>query len=310
MTVSAQDIKPFKLTLAMASVGGAHHAISEGLGESLRRCAPGSRVTIMPGDIAGNNVAVHNREVDLAVGFAPMTLLANMGQEPFKTPMRDLRGIMALNPMYYTPNGTQKAGISSFEDIKTKKTPLTAVVNRRSTLQEIITREVLKAYGITYEDIASWGGKIHFMTGGEARALLADGHIQFMLGSVSAVPEPRLIETSATQPMMILEVRKDIREMIEKKYGLKEAIIPKASYKFMTKDIHTFEIANILYCSEALPVDTVYNLTKCFDKSRLFLARVHSAIKDLTPETMSDIKGVPLHEGAKKYYREIGVKVP
>jgi len=109
---------------------------------------------------------------------------------------------------------------------------------------------------------------------------------------------------------MILEVRKDIREMIEKKYGLKEAIIPKASYKFMTKDIHTFEIANILYCSEALPVDTVYNLTKCFDKSRLFLARVHSAIKDLTPETMSDIKGVPLHEGAKKYYREIGVKVP
>lgn len=310
MNAAAQAIKPFKLTYAMGSVGGAGHAISEAVGEALRRYAPGSRITIMPGDMAGNNMAVHSHEVDIGLTFGPSLVSAYMGMEPFKSPLKDLRAILALYPQYFSPNGTKKAGISSFEDIKNKKAPVTIAVNRKNTMQEILTREILLEYGISYDDIASWGGKVYFMAGGEARELLKDGHIQFMLGSFAAIPEPRLVEAAVFQPMMILEVKKSIREKLGKKYGLREGTIPKGAYNFLDKDIHTLEMWLLLFCNETLPADVVYEFTKCIDKSRPYLSRVHSVIKDLKPETMADIKGVPLHEGAKRYYREIGIKIP
>ena len=34
---------------------------------------------------------------------------------------------------------------------------------------------------------------------------------------------------------------------------------------------------------------------------------VHAALKNLTVEEFANVSGVPLHPGAEKYYREIGV---
>lgn len=64
-----------------------------------------------------------------------------------------------------------KAGAKSIQDIKDKKIPLRITVNRQGTLIDVATEELLKTYGITYSDIAKWGGKVHKIPGPEATDL-------------------------------------------------------------------------------------------------------------------------------------------
>lgn len=64
-----------------------------------------------------------------------------------------------------------KTGAKSIQDIKDKKIPLRITVNRQGTLIDVATEELLKTYGITYSDIAKWGGKVHKIPGPEATDL-------------------------------------------------------------------------------------------------------------------------------------------
>ena len=52
----------------------------------------------------------------------------------------------------------------------------------------------------------------------------------------------------------------------------------------------------------------MYNLTKTFWENIDTLAETNSVLKGVTVEdAVTDLAGLPLHEGAERYYKEIGV---
>ena len=66
----------------------------------------------------------------------------------------------------------------------------------------------------------------------------------------------------------------------------------------------------LMFCNSTLDDETVYMLTKTFWENVDELGNAQRNLKGLTAQdAVKDIAGLPLHEGAKRYYREIGVSV-
>ena len=80
------------------------------------------------------------------------------------------------------------------------------------------------------------------------------------------------------------------------------------TYPNQKEDIQTTAIKMVLFCSADLDDETVYMLTKTLWENIGDLGQAQGNLKGLTPqEAVRDIAGLPLHDGAKRYYTEIGV---
>ena len=59
-----------------------------------------------------------------------------------------------------------------------------------------------------------------------------------------------------------------------------------------------------------VPDDVIYEITKVMYENLPFLKSVHGSLKDMNIETALKGITVPLHPGAVKYYREVGIEIP
>ena len=63
-----------------------------------------------------------------------------------------------------------------------------------------------------------------------------------------------------------------------------------------------------MFCNTTLDDETVYQLTKTLWENIDALGQAQKNLKGLTPQNaVKDIAGLELHNGAKRYYKEIGV---
>ena len=85
------------------------------------------------------------------------------------------------------------------------------------------------------------------------------------------------------------------------------AIIPAGTYEGQAKDVPAIAIQNFLVTREGVSADTVYKMTKAMWENIPALVAAHSAGKAIRKETALAGMAVPLHPGAEKYYREVGM---
>ena len=217
------------LTILGGGSGGLWAIISEGVGETLRRSMPNVRVTTEPGKDGPNQVMTSRGEVQFALATDVLTLKAIKGEAPFKGRKLDnLRLVAVMNPI----NALQffvdaKTGAKSIQDIKDKKIPLRITVNRQGTLIDVATEELLKTYGITYSDIAKWGGKVHKIPGPEATDLWDAGQMDAIV-EVSQFPTSRFYELGQKHDLIVLPIDPANQEKLNKELGTSSLTIPAA----------------------------------------------------------------------------------
>ncbi|MEZ5740373.1 MAG: TAXI family TRAP transporter solute-binding subunit [Burkholderiaceae bacterium] len=83
--------------------------------------------------------------------------------------------------------------------------------------------------------------------------------------------------------------------------------IPGKLYEGVTQDTPTFGLANGLVILKSVPENLVYDMTKAVFENLGKLKGVHPAFGRVSKDTVLNGFGAPLHPGALKYYREIGV---
>ncbi len=64
---------------------------------------------------------------------------------------------------------------------------------------------------------------------------------------------------------------------------------------------------NYLVTHDGVSVDTVYGMTKALWTNLDQLVAAHSAAKAIDPKRALEGMPVPLHPGAEKYYKEVGI---
>ena len=86
--------------------------------------------------------------------------------------------------------------------------------------------------------------------------------------------------------------------------------IEAGTYPGQEQDIMTIAQPNFLATHSSVPEDHVYQITKVMYENLPFLNAIHSATKAMALEKAIAGLPAPLHPGALRYYREVGLNIP
>ena len=84
--------------------------------------------------------------------------------------------------------------------------------------------------------------------------------------------------------------------------------IPAGTYAGQNEDVPTSAVKLTLFLTADVDEETAYRMTKVFWENWESLTENFAALRAADPEkACEDLAGVPLHDGAARYYREIGL---
>ncbi|MGB5806951.1 TAXI family TRAP transporter solute-binding subunit, partial [Castellaniella sp.] len=79
------------------------------------------------------------------------------------------------------------------------------------------------------------------------------------------------------------------------------------TYEGQTADTPTAAVPNFLVTASTVPDDLVYQMTKVFYEQLDTLKSAHNAAKAIQLDNALKGMPVPLHPGAERYYKEVGL---
>jgi len=298
------DIDKLNLTIVGGSIGGAWAAIGEGVSEVIRRSYPNSTIAYEVGQEAANVAMVSTNKVQLGIAHSSFLKMAAEGKEPFSGKLENIRAIAVLYgeaAEHFIMN--QESGITSFEDIKNQKYPLKVNLNTKDSFMEVVGKKSLEAYGITYDDIKSWGGSVDFMSMGASIDLMRDGKIE-AYSNVIQVPSSNVVDASSNLDLGLLSMSDEAIEKVNAELGTYKSVISKDKYTFLEEDVQTVAAKVVLFTNSELSDNEAYAIAKSINDNLVYFTGIHSSLKGLTLEQLQDVSPVELHPGALKYYEE------
>lgn len=142
---------------------------------------------------------------------------------------------------------------------------------------------------------------------GDMVDMLSDGNLDAALWNGS-FPLPPVIKLNAQRDVKLIPVPDDFFAELQAKYPpYFRLTIPGGTYEDVPADTVSYGLANGLVISADISEERVYNMTKAIFENLEGLAGVHPAFGKVSKETVLNGFGAPLHPGALRYYREIGV---
>lgn len=204
--------------------------------------------------------------------------------------------------LYLNPNQvvvTEKSGIKKLAEVKGKRFAVAA----SGSSVEGECRNHFTASGLSYPDDI----RAEYISFTDSAELLANGQID---GAwiMSGIPAPAVSQTLSSGCRLLSIDEKTIEALKADYPWYVTYVIPSGSYPNQKEDVTTTAIKMVLFCSSDLDEETVYMLTKTLWENIAELGESQSSLRGLTPqEAVRDIAGLPLHDGARRYYREIGI---
>ncbi len=243
------------------------------------------------------------------VGLSRMAYLGS-GFYKKKIPLRAIGVFPTWDRLIFAVR--KDSGIESLEDIKKQRYPLRISTRRKGKLQTTlyVIEEVLKIYGITFRDIERWGGKV--MEAASPSSADRMDHIDS--GKADAVFDEGVKSwgpTALKSGMRFLPVGDTVLRKMEK-IGFPSAMLTRQHYPQMDQDIRTVDFSGWTYfCHADLLSEIAYSMAKAVD---LCYKQIPVDHFDKRPMTMHEFcrggeagqLNIPLHPGAKKYFRERG----
>ncbi|MGL4325168.1 MAG: TAXI family TRAP transporter solute-binding subunit [Beijerinckiaceae bacterium] len=218
-----------------------------------------------------------------------------------KPKVEDLRSIANLYPESVHVVVRKSLGAKSISDLKGKKVSL----DEPGSGTLINAKAILGAFGITEKDITA-----EYLKPNQAAEKLKDGSVDafFFTGGFPAAAISELASTGSG--IELLPITGPGAEDMKKKFPFfADDTIPAGTYKDIGA-VKTVAVGAHWVTSAKISADTVYAVTKALwsDKTRAVLDAGHAKGKAIRKETaLQGLNGVPLHAGAEKFYKEIGL---
>jgi TRAP-type uncharacterized transport system substrate-binding protein len=208
----------------------------------------------------------------------------------------------------------ESTGITSLEQIKKERFPLrlsTGPTSERDLIESPVTFVVsaaLKAAGFTIADIRSWGGKIQAVS----RPSHPDRRAGIDNRTVNAVFDEGIKswgQSVLDRGFRYLPIDGALMRHL-KKMGYRPGIVPKANFKGLTHDVPTIDFSGWPMVVRAdMPTDVAYALCEAIELRRKAMPTDNFKplnIADLCANDYEAPYDVPLHSGARRFYRERG----
>jgi TRAP transporter TAXI family solute receptor len=160
-------------------------------------------------------------------------------------------------------------------------------------------------------DIAEDYNLVHVGYGPSADAL-QNGQISGM-GTPAGVPASAVTRALASmgEKLTLLSFTEEQAKKADGGLGLwTPYLIPANAYPGLTKDVMTIAQPNFLAVRADIDEEHVYLITKTLYENLPFLNAIHKATKAMSAEKALAGLPMPLHPGAARYYKEIGLSIP
>ncbi len=308
--VAAQaPAQPVSLAFATLDTGSAWYVYGATMAELLRRSLPpGSNIDVKPraGGV-GNPRLVAKNETPLGFGFTVTNRWAYEGKEAYTEKMENLRGLVGgLDTYYLVAVATRKLGISSVREIKDKKLPVKVYTQPIGALGEFAGRQLLRAAGMSYADIKSWGGSTNHVGYNIIIDAFKDGRADILFAVVTP-KHPSVSEIVTGVDVKFLGLDPESAKALLP-LGYSPATMPPETFKGQSEPVSTVGFPTVLITNKELPEPVAYTITKTVLENKDALVRGHAGLAEFDPKTawQADKVGIPLHPGAEKAYREKG----
>ncbi|HIP29849.1 MAG TPA: TAXI family TRAP transporter solute-binding subunit [Sulfurospirillum arcachonense] len=246
--------------------------------------------------------AIRAGELDMGVAQSDWQYHAYNGTSKFKDkgPFKELRSIFSIHGEPFTVVARADSGIKVFADLKGKRVNIGNPGSGSRGTMEV----AMKAEG--------WDKSV-FKVAGELKAseqakALCDNKIDAMIYVVGH-PSGAIKEATTTCDSVIVDVSDaKIAKLVESTPYYKFTDVPGGMYRGNPDTVKTFGVAATFVTSSKVSEKVIYAVVKAVFENFDAFKKLHPAFANLKKEEMiKDGLSAPLHRGAIKYYKEVGL---
>lgn len=290
---SAQNIK-----LMTGPQGGSWYPLGGAIQNLVESNMSGATVQVLPGAGIANVKAVEAGKADMAFANSVSTVDAINGKPPFDSAAKDVCNVATLYPQYFQVVVTADSGLNTPADFKGKA----GAIQPKGNTGEAIALHMLQAYGLDYDALS----RANFGSYTDSVSLMKDGNADFFaLGTT--VPSGAVMDLASARPIKIMAIDDaGLAAMKKLNPGYNRIMVKAGSYPGQDADVPTIGYATHVIARCSLDAEVVYGVLKNMTANVPDLAAIAKAMQGMTPADMAMDIGVPLHEGATKFYTEAG----
>ena len=210
-----------------------------------------------------------------------------------------LRAIANLYPESLHLVVRRDAGIEKVGDLKGKRVS----VGPEESGTRVHAGIVLEAHGLKIRDIVP-----HYLRPGPAGDMLRAGKIDAFF-FVAGYPAPAIAALADDIDIALIGIDTATVARIRSRFPFfSGAVIPAGVYRGVG-ETWTLSVGALWIVSANVDAEIVYGLTRALwhENTRRLLDRGHNEGKKIRLETALEGISIPLHPGAERYYREVGV---
>jgi len=211
-----------------------------------------------------------------------------------------LRAMFSVHAEPFTLIVRADSGITGFEGLKGKRVNIGNPGSGQRATMEV----VMDAFGMKNSDFSLASE----LKGSEMAAAICDNKIDAMIYTIGH-PAAALKEATTACEVKLIDVKgAPIDKLVKENPYYRTAIIPGGMYTGTPNDVTTFGVGATFVTSADVPDEVAYIVAKETMTNIEQFRKLHPAFATLDPKTMvSDGLSAPLHPGAAKAYKEMGL---
>ncbi len=293
------------VTIGTGGVTGVYYPTGGAISKLLnkKRDTYGLKVTAeATGGSVFNINALMAGDMDLALAQSDRAYQAWKGLSEWKDrgPQKNLRGVFTLHSETICLIASVDSGIGKCSNLKGK---IVAIGNPGSGTRQN-SLDALSICGLKTRDL----GQAEGIKAAEGAGLLQDGRLDAYFYTVGH-PNGSIKEAAAGRTKVRFVPFPELGDLLKRKPYYSKAFIPVKFYPGMEnkENVPTFGVKAAFLSSIKVPDSVVYAITKEVFESLETFRTLHSALSGLKKEEMVKGFAMPIHPGALKYYKEVGL---
>ncbi len=290
--------------IATGGTGGTYYPLGGMLAQLISNNAEleGKRIsaTAETGNASVANAGLlAKEEIETAFIAADILDAAYKGTNQFEgNAAANIRALGSLYPETVQLVARTGAGIDSFAAIKGKSVSS----GSPGSGQWQLLGDLLASHGLAREDVTE-----DYSSFAQSADKIKDGNLDASL-ITAGVPTASITELANGHDIMIVPLTgAEIAKLQEVQPYYANAILPAGTYKGVDQDVPTIAVRAIWATHAGLDDDLAYAMVKALYENTETLAKVHVMGAQISLETALESVSVPLHPGAERYYREVGL---
>jgi TRAP transporter TAXI family solute receptor len=251
------------------------------------------------GASVANAKLIGKSDTDFALLQNDIASYAHYGKLMFDAPIKNLLGMMTLYPETIQIVARKEANINTVADLKGKRVSVGPLGS--GTVEN--AKQILGAWGMSLDDLEA-----EQLKASQAADYMKDGRLDAYFNT-TAVGAAHIIDTFVMGPSNIVEISGPNAAKLRKEFAFyAEDTIPPGVYKGLDQPVKTVAVMAMMVARADLETDVVYSVMKAVYGDLDQIKKAHAKFKGIDVKKALMGMSVPLHPGAEKYFKEVGVK--